>query len=295
MVGFLNRLRRLNGTLLILLVVMGSAPLTDPVGERLNRLIPAGGCAAMPANIDHGGVIEELHHAYEWNKLLADSRLAAIDHTYFSTEAVLDRVDSWTPLIACVAREFDIPPELLAGILACELDLDYHAADAVVDGLIRTPWGASLANIEMGAGYAGIHVGHLRPALATFGGHFSSSPFYRLYYHTIMTRSNADLTLLSTRYTLVDIADAAVMARYYVGLRLGTRPMSSLTIDDMAFIWSAYRGGVLGTPADPRPDSRWSLDYLQKADNPHVFGDTIIALPYFSYYRQVYRSLGFTP
>jgi hypothetical protein len=278
---------------MLFLVVWCASPQIDSDGERLRAEILAGGCAVLPAEIDHAGVIEELQHAYQWNRLLADSRLVAIDHSYFSTAHVLDMVDGWTPVIACIAHEFAIPPDLLAGVLALELDLDYHLADAVADGLIRTPFGAGLSSIEMGAGYAGVHFGHLRPALQTMGERFSAAPFYRDYYHLIMTRSQADLTLLSTRYSVIDIANAAAMARYYALLRLGDRPMDSLTVEDMAFVWSAYRGGVVGTPADPRADSRWSLDCLQRADNPRLFGDTIIALPYFAYYRSLYQAVRF--
>ena len=287
--GRLDSLVHLSRVLLALIIAVFLLPTaSDPDAERLRAELPAAGCATLAAPVDHGRVLEELRHAYEWNRLLAGSPLRAIDHDYFSSEEVLARVDGWLPLIACLAREFDEPPELLAGIVALELDLDYHLTDAVIDSLLRSPWGSFFGRVEVGAGYAGVHFGHLRPALATLGEQFSTSPFYRDYYRLIMTRSNADLTLLATRNTFIDLADAAMMARYYARLRLGQRPWASMTIDDMAFIWSAYRGGVVGSAADPRADSRWSLDYLQKADNPHVFGDTIIALPYFSYYRAVY-------
>jgi hypothetical protein len=289
--GRLDSLVHLSRVLLALIIAVYLLPAaSDPDAERLRAELPPAGCAAPAAPVDHGRALEELHHAYEWNRLLAGSPLMAIDHDYYSGEEVLARVDGWLPLIACIAREFDEPPELLAGIIALELDLDYHLTDAVIDSLLRSPWGGLFGRVEIGAGYAGVHFGHLRPALATLGAQFSTSPFYQDYYRLIMTRSDADLTLLATRNTFIDLADAALMARYYARLRLGQRPWDSMTIDDMAFTWSAYRGGVVGSVADPRPDSRWSLDYLQQADNPHVFGDTIIALPYFSYYRAVYGS-----
>ncbi len=286
--GRLDSLVHLSRALLALIIAVYLVPAaSDPDAERLRTELPAAGCARPAAPADHGRVLEELRHAYQWNRLLAGSPLMAIDHDYFGGEEVLARVDGWLPLIACIAREFDEPPALLAGIVALELDLDYHLTDAVIDSLLRSPWGWLFGRVEIGAGYAGVHFGHLRPALATLGQQFSTSPFYQGYYRLIMTRTNADLTLLATRYPFIDLADAAMMARYYARLRLGQRPWASMTIDDMAFIWSAYRGGVVGMAADPRPDSRWSLDYLQKADNPHVFGDTIIALPYFSYYQAV--------
>ncbi len=280
---------RLRRAMMLLVIALFSLPGSYPDVDHLISLIPKNGCAVLTTHPDHAGLLEELQHAYEWNRLLAGSRLAAINQDYFSTEEVLQKVEGWTPQIVCIAHEFAIPPELLAGIMSLELDLDYHVTDVVFDSVIRSPWGRLVSDIEIGVGYAQVHYKHLRPALATFGREFSTSPFYQTYYAMTMARSDGDLTLLATRHAEIDIANAAVMARYYALLRLGKRSMNELTVTDMAFIWSAYRGGVVGTAADPRADSRWSLDYLQKADNPYVFGDTLIALPYFTYYRNWYH------
>ncbi len=291
----LDTLVRMSRVCLVMMLALSVTPAHDPDAERLTAELSGDACGEAIIPVDHGRVLEELDHAYAWNRLLAGSSLAAIDHDYFSAEEVLRRVDGWSPLIACIAREFDIPPELLAGTLALEMDLDYHLADAIADDLIRSPWGRTFSQIEMGAGYAGVHFRHLRPALTTFGSALSQSPFYWDYYRLIMNRSDSDLTLLATRYAVIDLADAAVMARYYVLLRLGPRPLSTLTVDDMAFVWSAYRGGVVGSVADPGRKSRWSLDYLQEADNPNVFGDTLIAVPYFSYYQARFHAASVDP
>lgn len=283
---------RLRRSMMVLMMALFSLPGSYPDAEHLVSLIPQRGCAVLAPHPDHAGVLEDLRHAYEWNQLLAGSALAAINQDYFSPEDVLDKVEGWSPVIACVAREFAIPPELLAGIMSLELDLDYHVTDAIFDSGIRSPWGRLISDIEIGVGYAQAHYKHLRPALATFGGDFSTSRFYQAYYAMTIARSDGDLTLLATRHPVIDLANAAVMARYYALLRLDKRPMADLTVTDMAFIWSAYRGGVVGTAADPRADSRWSLDYLRQADNPYVFGDTLIALPYFTYYRNWYHMGG---
>jgi hypothetical protein len=277
-------------------LIAGFVPVTgdDPEAERLIADLRCDSSAAPFVAVDHGRVIEEVRHAHAWNRLLLNSPLATQERGgYFSVEAVLATVDDWSPLFACIAREFGIPPELLAGLLAVELDLDYHFTDAAVDTTIRmrTLAGHSLCRVAIGGGYGGVHTSHLKPALATLGQNFSASPFYQTYYHLITSRDSPAVTWLTTNYLAVDLANAAVMAHYYARLRLGRRPMASLTLTDMAFVWSAYRGGVVGTPADPDAGSRWSLDALQKADNPYIFGDTIIALPYFSHYRAVYRSL----
>ncbi|MCC7449722.1 MAG: hypothetical protein IT324_20045 [Anaerolineae bacterium] len=283
---------RLRRAMMVLMIALFSLPIRYPDADHLLSLITWRGCAVIAPHPDHAGILEDLRHAYEWNDLLTGSKLAAINQDYFSPEDVLQKVEGWSPLITCIAREFAIPPELLAGIMSLELDLDYHATDAIFDSGIRSPWGRLISDIEIGVGYAQVHYKHLRPALATFGRNFSSSPFYQAYYVMTTTRSDGDLTLLATLHPEIDLANAAVMARYYALLRLDKRPMNDLTTADMAFIWSAYRGGVVGTEADPRTDSRWSLDYLRKTDNPHVFGDTLIALPYFAYYRNWYHRGG---
>src|SRR5258708_6393569 len=172
-------------------------------------------------------------------------------------------VVGWTPQITCVAQQFDIPPGLLAGIMALELDLDYHTTDAMFDSMVVSPVGDTVSEIEVGAAYAGVHFKHLKPAVAETGEKFSSTEFYRTYYGLIMGHDAAELTELSTRYRLLDLTNAAVMARYYAKLRMGNRSLSEMTVNDMAFTWSAYRGGVVGSTADEGGDNRWSLEVLQ--------------------------------
>lgn len=274
---------------LIMLAVVSFPMVSDLDVQRLHTAFPPAACATAN-QIDQAGLVEQLHHAYEWNRLL-DKSFAAVNQNYFSIPNVLANVQQWTPLITCLARVFDLPPELLAGVLALEIDLDYHFVDAVADGLMRSSvLGDVLSPVVMGAGYAGVHFSHLKLALATFGADFSPSPVYQIYYRIVIRRSIPELTLLATRDPLIDIADAAVMTRYYALLRLGGRPMSSLTLTDMAFIWSAYRGGVKNTPADlpDKRDYRWSVAYLQSADNPRILGDSLVALPYFTYYQAVF-------
>ncbi|HLY25592.1 MAG TPA: hypothetical protein VKQ72_04590 [Aggregatilineales bacterium] len=273
---------------LIVLIASFPAQGGDAEVERLYAALPAGGCAQMVSPIDHSGTLETVRLSYRWNDLI-DRRYRAINENYYPPEQVLAMDDSWTPQIACVSHEFQIPPELLSGIMALEVDLDYHLTDAVIDGLVVSPLGDEFSRIEAGSAFAGVHFEHLRPALASFGPDFSPSSFYRTFYTLSMTRSDGDLTELSTRYRLLDIANAAVMARYYALLRMGSRPLDSMTVTDMAFTWTAYRGGVLKTAADPRADYRWRLDTLQKASDPTILGDSLIAMPYFTYYHALYE------
>ncbi len=274
---------------LLYLVSLPWPPDTDV--EHLHAALPDQPCTVI-TKVDQAGVIDAVTQAYRWNDLL-DKRVAAINHSYYSIPVVLQKIERWMPAISCVAQAFDISPVLLAGTLATELDLDYHVVDVVADNVIRvSPFGEVLGYVVMGAGYAGVHFDHLKRALATFDRNFSTSPFFNVYRQIVTTRSNASLTVLATRDSLFDIADAAVMARYYMLLRLGTRSMTSLTVTDMAFIWSAYRGGAKDSPADlpEKREYRWSIEYLQRADNPQIFGDTLLALPYFTYFKAVFKN-----
>jgi hypothetical protein len=272
----------------MIMLIVAWIPVTnaEPEVQRLYSAIPHSGCAVV-AVVDHERTLEELSRAYQWNALL-DIRVAALNHDYLSPEQVLTKVDNWAQLIGCVAREFDIPPALLAGIMATELDLDYHVTDATVDSLVGSPFSDVFGDIEIGAAFGGIHFKHLEPALRSIGGDYSTSEFYQRYYHLTSQRSIRELTILATNHRLIDLANAAVMARYYALLRMGNRSLNDMTLTDMAFTWSAYRGGVSGTAADMLDSHRWSLPYLQKTDNPNVFGDTLIAMPYFSYFGEVY-------
>jgi hypothetical protein len=268
-------------------------PVNKPDAEVARLLAALPTCNMSSIVVDHQGAIEEIRHAYAWNDLLRqrDSRLAAIDHQYFTPEQIMEMIDNWTPQIICIAGEFDIPPELLAGIMALEIDLDYHFTDAIFDNLVVSPLGRTFRYVEVGAGYAGVHFGHVKPALAVIGEDFSPAPFYRAYYRLTLTRSAGELTDLATRYQVIDIADAAVMARYYAQLRMGKQSLKSMTLQDMAFVWAAYRGGVVATPADPSEKSRWLLRNFKQANNVRVLGDTILAMPYFAHYREVYSGI----
>ncbi len=283
------RVRSVLGKLLVLwLVVVLPASGRDSDVERLAAAL---NCTVNVAPLDRGRVVEEVLHAHAWNALLPAGPMRAVDHQFYSTDQVLDKVNALAPTVACVAHEFDLPPALLAGLLATELDLDYHLTDAVFDTLIRSGLCDALSYVEIGAGDMGVHFRRLHPALASLGDQFSPSSFYRNYYILTSTRTDAELTRLATRYPVIDLANGAVMARYYALLRIGDRPLAGMTVTDMAFIWSAYRSGVVGTPADPGNDHRWGRDYLRQASTVALFGDTIVALPYFAYYHDLFDGM----
>lgn len=242
---------------------------------------------------DRGEVIAQVANAHRWNAVMISEgavQVAAIDYDYLTTDEILMRIQEIAPLIVCVAREFGISPALVAGIIATAQDLDYNQIDSVVDRLVATGWGDGLSALDISAGLAGVHYYHLRPALARFGEQFSASPFYREYYRSVMSADRPAWIRLASRYPLYDVTNVAAMARHYAELRMGLRPLFEMTAADMAFVWSAYRGGVSNTHADPRSDHRWSLERYQRARDPFMLGDTLIALAYFRYYCEVFSA-----
>jgi hypothetical protein len=278
------------GSLLVRLVVLLAVASILPEGGDHDMVALAGAfdCQVETASvlIDSAGTLEAVAAAKAWNALLAVTAplRAATDHDNLPASQVIARVDALASDIACVARVFKLPPALLAGLLAAEMDLDYHRADTIVDMLIASGWGDALAVLDMGMGMGGVHHGGLRRALAALGSSFSSSPFYEVYFRVTMRADAMRLTRLASRYVLFDLANVAVLARHYAELRMGGAPLEAMTVVDMAFTWSAYRGGVIASPADPDGPRRWSAERLQQASDPRSEPDALLARPYFAYY-----------
>ncbi|MBX3080758.1 MAG: hypothetical protein KF716_03930 [Anaerolineae bacterium] len=278
-----------NRSVILLLLCSFPPAGIDPRVTAVLALLPASNCAQLQP-VDPRGTLTDIQHAHDLNALIADARRRAIDHAYFTDEQVLTRIDADLPLIGCLARAARLPPELLASVLALELDLDYHLTDAVGDQLILSPLGEGFANIDVGAGYAQVHIKRLKTAIIALNPNLPPSPFLRAYADLITDASAVDLTLFATRYRALDVANAALMLRYYTALRMGSQTQR-LSLDDMAIIWSAYRGGVIGTPVDPDSNHRWALVNYQHVNDPMLMGDTLIAMPYLRYFSLRFNSI----
>jgi hypothetical protein len=275
-----------NRYVILLLICSIPSAGSDPRLVKLLSLLQRSGCVTLHP-VDLRGTRTDIQHAHALNALLTDSRRRAIDHDYLSNDQVLARIDAELPLIGCIAGDAHIPPELLAGVLALELDLDYHLTDTVGDLLVMSPLGEGFANIDIGAGYSQVHIKRLKAAIQMLKP--TDSPFLSAYRDLITSASTVDLTIFATRYRALDIANAALMLRYYTSLRIGNHSQP-LSLDDMAIIWSAYRGGVIGTTVDPDANHRWALVNYQHVTDPNLMGDTIIAQPYLRYFRLRFSS-----
>lgn len=265
-------------------------------------------CTGLPTYqliADRGDIREQVQMAHQWNRIMVGEgnqapgiftvysgrgqvRAAAIDHTFRTTDEVLDVVDGLIPLIGCVAREYDLPPALMAGIIAAAQDLDYNEIDAAVDSWLMTGWLDGLTFFDIGAGVANVHYRSLRPAVQSIGETGRVGAFARNHRESALRQDKAGWIRLSSRYPAYDLANLAVMARYYGQLRMGERPLMGMTAVDMAFVWSAYRGGVVNTAVDDRPGYRWDAVMYQHATDLFMLGDTVVALAYFRHYRAVF-------
>jgi hypothetical protein len=269
----------------VVLLLVGSMPAAgmDVRVAALLTQLPTVACATLHP-VEPRGTLTDIQHAHDLNLLFPDQRQQAINHSYYSTTQVLAHLDAQLPLIGCLAHQFGIAPELLAGIIALELDLDYHLTDTIGDQMVLSPLGEGLANIDIGAGYAQVHIKRLKQANQALGSGLLTTPFATRYRALIESAPSTDLTLFSTRHRELDFANAALMLRYYAQLRTNDDPRW-LTLEDMAIIWSAYRGGVVGTQVDPDANHRWALINYQHANDTYLMGDTVIAVPYFRYFR----------
>lgn len=238
-------------------------------------------------NIPRDRLEADLERARRWNDLMISlgSPAASMDRLFLLPDEVIDQVEQLIPLIGCAAAAFDLPPDLLAGIIAAALDLDYNPIDRFVDGSIALGWGEPLTTFDVSAGYAQVHFDPLSRALAWMGRERFDSPLYAAFFDLIQRRDRAGYIRLASRFPMVGILSGAAMTRYYTDLRMGSRGLNQITLTDKVIIWSAYRGGVSDQPADPAPNHKWSLSHYVNAQNPYLLGDMILAAPYFAYFQ----------
>ncbi|HRE46265.1 MAG TPA: hypothetical protein PLD47_00945 [Aggregatilineales bacterium] len=261
---------------------------------RAGRIMAAKAAVCSSATltlVPREAVYADLAHAREWNALFARkspySNAVAIDRQFLGTSEALDYVFALADEIICAAKVVEIPSSLLAGVLAAALDFDYNAIDRFVDGAIAFGWGDPFTAFDVSAGYAQVHYLPLRRTLLSMGRAFFSSTIYEDFYDLIIDGDQANYLRSASRSTLVGILSGAVMVRHYTDLRLNGRSMATLTATDMALIWTAYRGGVSETAADPTRNYRWDVRHYRHADNPYLFADALLSRPYFVYFQAV--------
>ncbi len=144
-------------------------------------------------------------------------------------------------LIEEMAKKYGVPPALLAGVIASEMDFDHHwLTGAVDDGIMRN------LGVGVGDGYgaASVHFDTLEAATRYLNEHHltgagDASQFW----------DNFDDVFLGVRFMgknpaefPTSVESAAIVTAAY--MHLHGKPPDQLTPEDMAVIWAGYRTGV---------------------------------------------------
>lgn len=138
-----------------------------------------------------------------------------------------------------LAEQYDVPPELLAGVVAAELDFDHTGDDRIQDGLGRSglpglPGIVGLPDIPIGEGVgaASVHEAALHHAIEELTGEEHGFQF------------NEDVLDQDYRSTFTgSVESAAIVLKHLMG-EYGKE--DNLSAQDMAQIWAGYRTGVQG-------------------------------------------------
>ena len=244
-------------------------------------------------------------------KLLRDQSPKAIwgaglnllyDH---NSEVAINTVLANTDMISEMAERYDIPPALLAGTLAAEMDMDFDAADYIQDGLARNglldnvagastgllggPLGYLLfaddvhEKLSEGLGSASVHTDGLENAIEHLNG---TSPLPGANYANAYDWSDTN------RASFEGSTEAAAI----VLAALTDKHGGISSPEDMAVIWGGYYSGVEGF-SPPQPEYGYSLDdfKLNKVngweayDNQFSIGaSAYMSQPYFEFFQAYY-------
>jgi hypothetical protein len=200
------------------------------------------------------------------------------------------------------ALQHGVPPELVAGILAVEIDNDMAAFDIQTD----TPAGICFLISKMPPGLAAVLVHAVR----------CMCPLYLSFYSNVglgvgmaqihINREGYDWWAAvehyrAQGYQLPDWADdpvemllsssgaiegVAIYGRALADLRTSNYSphTGDLSINDMGLIFDAYRMGIAGfntPPSDPRADFDSIADFQNPAENASDYGNGRFSVPYF--------------
>jgi RHS repeat-associated protein len=247
----------------------------------------------------------------------------AENYAYHSSCYAIDWVNQHRNEIAAVAQRHGVPPELVAGILASEIDFDYDFRDVVGDTAFQGGGDWVIDNYLMrnrnpGPGVGSIHYEtgwlyaqrHYLLCGYELGEIFTTQGTPRA---TFIAPGMGPRTFTATRLltarewvkvVLTDsgaIEGVSIIARFLADYRTGTggKPnktshYTDLTPTDMAQIFGAYRNGVGGLTCfnDPDGDGDHACGFTRVFDfqRKATLGDQARqAYPYFTYFADFFR------
>jgi hypothetical protein len=195
-----------------------------------------------------------------------------------------------------MAARYGIEPELLAGVVASEMDFDHDWKDALQDGLGRNIPGVTPGVAREGAGVASVHLPTLERAIAYVQERgLPGASAAAIYDRSFSNRASFQGS----------VEAAAIVTSALRDWKVRNGDTGRLTTEDMAVIWSAYRTGVGGFLPDKdgnlipvgQGGFRNGTDFaLNRANGAQGFaaefqvgGNAYQSLPYFRYFQEVFR------
>ncbi len=190
----------------------------------------------------------------EMGKRLQNLRKADLepDRTdVFTSQQAIDTVLENRALIEKYAAQYGIPPALLAGVIAVEMDLDYKDKDRLQDGIINLT-GIDIGELDIrdpagsAPGYANVTERTLRWAIDKYPQDFPGAD----------AASNYDFSSKHRASLEGSVEGAAIVLAKYTELHGGVS-----SPEDMAVIWGAYKSGIHGSiPEDPNEGGYLSVE-----------------------------------
>ena len=231
----------------------------------------------------------------------------AVNYAFFSSCDAIAWVDQRRNEIRGAAQRHGIPPELLAGVLASELDFDYSFGDWFVDTTLQAQFlvhGESvivaylLARPNPGPGVASIHL-HTWEIVQQY--------YLDCGYDLGTTLAPGGQTLSQVQWILSvmtptgSIESAGAVARYLADYRTGSggQPKKATHYNDMNFvdmaqIFGAYRAGVGGLTCfnDPDRDGLHNCGFLDIKDfqrSNNLGNEARQAYSYFGFFQRYFE------
>jgi RHS repeat-associated protein len=305
-------------------------------GNPINRIDPTGHCEqtgddlcwaayaeilrwrpdlADASILSAGGVYISLHEAsYGQLKFILDNQLwgfclvipetEADNYAFYSSCDAIAWVDQHRNEIRGAAQRHGLPPELVAGILASELDFDYELTDMLGDlafqvgGNNYVAWYLEKVSSDPGPGVASMHL--------------STWEIVQQYYldcgydlGTILAPGGQTLSQIQWIMTVLtptgSIESASALTRLLADYRTGsnsqpkkTTHYNDLTFMDMSQIFGAYRAGIGGSTCfrDDNKDGTYDcgfqdVRFFQDMDN--LGPQAQQAYPYFGFFQRYFE------
>jgi hypothetical protein len=222
---------------------------------------------------------QELSRAYEKAGLKAPK-----DTDVYSSSTVVNTIllPENIKTIESIAKRYNIPSDLLTGVVAAEMDFDHDFTDKISDGLGRR--NVSIPFIGNGEGIASVH----RETLANATKYLVDKklPGYE-------SAEKYDMGVSNRSSFSGSVEGAAIVVGALVDYKGGVT-----SVTDKAVIWGAYRSGVKGFSPESVTygyDSQENFKGNQATgtsqlpERLQIGGNAYMSQPYFTFFQQAFE------